>query len=112
MRRVDAKRTTWTRPESEGVLSSIYLDRSLSQTDRRTAHEIDEIAGIKELGMKVTDMQPPIPEDCNSEGNIMSGPLREAAASNREDQDGVSDLRGSCQYQCGRTSRLGTHGIQ
>ena len=51
MRRVDAKRMTWTRPASEGV-QQIYSNRPLSQTDRRTAQEIDESAGIKVLGVK------------------------------------------------------------
>src|SRR6266702_254103 len=45
-------------------------------------------------------MRPRVPKDCNSEGNIMPGPRREATASNREDQDSVSDLGGSCQCQC------------
>lgn len=57
-------------------------------------------------------MRPYVPEDCNCEGNFMPGPLRETTASNRKDQDRVSDLGGSCQYQCEWASGLDTDRIQ
>jgi hypothetical protein len=68
---------------------SAYL---LRQT-QRTAQEIDEVAGIKKL-VESPEMRPCVPEDCSREGNAMPRPLREATASNRENQDCVSDLKG------------------
>lgn len=93
-------------------MSKFYLDRPPRQIDRRTAHEIDEITSIKELGVKVAGMRLCVPKNCNCEGNFMPGPLGETTASNRKDQDRVSDLGGSCQYQYGWASGLDTDRIQ